>query len=124
MTNNKILSRNASLRFSTFLLCFLSSISIASEDGGESPMLLEEVIALEAKAYAETYNVSEDEAVRRLALMHDSSVALANISTEVGDELGGIYFDNGPDFSLTINTTVNGILIEKIKYQLLFLVMV
>lgn len=81
-----------------------ASIGSASETGGEPAMLPEEGIALEAAAYAKAYGVSEDEAVRRLALMHDSAEDLQAIQSGLGDQLGGVFFDNGADFALTVNT--------------------
>ena len=87
---------------SIFLGLFAFNVN-ASEDGGDSPMLPEEVIALEAESYAQTYGVSLEEAVRRLSLMHNSDVM--TIVEQAGDDLGGIYFDNSSDFSLVINST-------------------
>ena len=75
---------------SIFLGLFAFNVN-ASEDGGDSPMLPEEVIALEAESYAQTYGVSLEEAVRRLSLMHNSDVM--TIVEQAGDDLGGIYFD-------------------------------
>lgn len=87
----------------SIVLGFTSLNAIASENGGEEPMPPEEVIALEAQNYADTYDVSFEEAVKRLSLMHDSSAD--QIVSQVGDDLGGIYFDNSSDFSLVINST-------------------
>ncbi len=56
----------------TALAFCAAGAAFASEDGGPPPMLPEEVIAIEAQSYAATYGVSEDEALRRLALMHDA----------------------------------------------------
>jgi len=83
---------------------FLMSPATASEDGGPPAMLPEEAIALEAANYASAYGVSEDEAVRRLALMHDSAESLRSVEQSVGSALGGMYFDNGADFALVLNT--------------------
>jgi hypothetical protein len=76
----------------------------ASVDGGPPAMLPEESIALEAASYAAEYGVPEEEAVRRLALMHDAEDSLNSVEQSVGDALGGIYFDNGADFALVVNT--------------------
>lgn len=76
----------------SIVLGFTSLNAIASENGGEEPMPPEEVIALEAQNYANAYDVSFEEAVRRLSLMHDSSAD--EIVSQVGDDIGGIYFDN------------------------------
>ena len=82
--------------------------AIGSEDGGEPPMLSEESIALEAASHAVTYGVSEVEAIRRLALMHDANASISSIATGLGDDLGGLYFENGAEFALTGNTTGKG----------------
>ncbi len=84
-------------------LLAMSPVS-ASEDGGPPAMLPEESIALEAASYAAQYGVTEEEAVRRLALMHDAEDSLNSVEQSVGSALGGIYFDNGADFALVVNT--------------------
>lgn len=67
-------------------------------------MLPEEAIALEAQSYAQSYGVSEEEAIRRLALMHDAFDAIETVRVSAGDDLGGIFFDNGAEFALVVNT--------------------
>ena len=92
----------------TALAFCAAGAAFASEDGGPPPMLPEEVIAIEAQSYAATYGVSEDEALRRLALMHDAFDSIEDVRASAGEDLGGIYFDNGADFALVVNTTKKG----------------
>jgi hypothetical protein len=93
---------------SGFAVLGCATIATASETGGEPAMLPEEGIALEAAAYARDYGVSEDEAIRRLALMHDAAEEIGSIQAGLGDQLGGIFFDNGADFALTVNAVGEG----------------
>lgn len=76
----------------------------ASDDGGPPVMAPQEALALEAQSYADSYNVTFEEAIRRLALMHDASDNVREIERLAGDKLTGIFFDNRSDFSLVVNT--------------------
>lgn len=98
----------AAIICSTALVALPQSDSFASETGGEAPMLAEEALAMEASSYAATFGVSEEEAARRLALMHDAGEDIAALKATLGDDLGGLYFDNGADFALVVNTTGKG----------------
>ncbi len=64
-----------------------------------------EALALDAKYYAEDYGVTEDEALRRLLIMHGTKEQVKAIEAEYGDRISGVYFDNGAEFSLKVTLT-------------------
>ena len=88
----------------SLLSIFLLQPAFANEDTQEV-IPLEEAIALQADSYSKDYGVSFEEAVRRLSLMYESSDSISEVSTEIGSDLGGLYFDNGDDFYLVVNST-------------------
>ena len=83
---------------------FYSHSLLAQDD---STLLIEnaEALAQDAKYYAEIYNVSETEAMRRLIIMHRSQEEISSLESEYGDELAGLYFDNGEEFSVNLLLT-------------------
>lgn len=64
-----------------------------------------EVLAWEANAYASAYGVSEEEAMRRLVLMHGTPESLAAIANSEGEQLAGLYFENDGEFRVVVRTT-------------------
>ena len=85
-----------------FILSF-SITSVWASDTDTTPLTDAEALAIDAKYYAQTYGVSEDEAMRRILIMHDSSEEIAKLKAEYGDRISGMYFDNGPDFGIKVN---------------------
>ena len=61
-----------------------------------------EALAVDAKIYASNYGVSQEEALRRLLIMLDTSSEIAGIEQEQDSRLAGVYFDNGPQFDLKV----------------------
>lgn len=63
-----------------------------------------EALAIDAKSYAASYNVTFDEAVRRLLIMHGTSSTISDIRNNVKGDLQGIYFTNDKNnFGLNVN---------------------
>jgi hypothetical protein len=83
------------------ICCFLiSSTAQAQSDAVTSQ---EQALANDAKRYAQDYGVSQDEAERRLLIMNNSEAEITALSTQLGDDLAGVYFDNGAEFKLIFN---------------------
>lgn len=58
-------------------------------------------------SYIQDYNVSRDEAIRRLNIMNESKFITDKIIGEFGEEnIAGIFFDNNSkDFRMVVRTT-------------------
>lgn len=69
------------------------------------PLSAEEALVVDGKSYAARYNVSLEEAMRRITLMAGTGDDIAALGTEFGDEVSGIYFENGADFGLKVRLT-------------------
>jgi hypothetical protein len=64
-----------------------------------------EAVAKDAEIYAATFNVSFDEAVRRMLLMHQDPAEIVAIEGEDGTDFAGSYFDNrSSEFGLVVKT--------------------
>jgi hypothetical protein len=64
-----------------------------------------EAVAKDAEIYAATFNVSFDEAVRRMLLMHQDPAEILAIEGEDGSDFAGSYFDNrSSEFGLVVKT--------------------
>ncbi|HEX9966045.1 MAG TPA: hypothetical protein VGB04_13800 [Allosphingosinicella sp.] len=64
-----------------------------------------EAVAKDAEIYAATYNVSFDEAVRRMLLMHQDAAEILAVEGEDGADFAGSYFDNqSSEFGLVVRT--------------------
>ena len=85
-----------------------SSPSFAqTEASAEAPVVLEqsEAVAKDAEIYAATFNVSFDEAVRRMLLMHQDPAEIVAVEGEDGADFAGSYFDNrASEFGLVVRT--------------------
>jgi hypothetical protein len=77
---------------------------VASPDG-VTPLTSEEALVLDGKSYASRYNVSLAEAMRRISIMAGVSDEVDALGQELGDEVSGMYFDNGANFELKVRTT-------------------
>jgi hypothetical protein len=95
------------------IFCFLAStifvgnLPSAYAQIEPEPTVLDtaEALAVDAKFYAEAYGVSQEEAVKRLSIMHDIGADIDAAESEEGDDLAGAYFDNSAEqFSLVIRT--------------------
>lgn len=94
---------------SLLMFGLLSTASVASESNIE-PLTEAEALAVDAKYYAETYGVSEDEAIRRLLIMTQSQEALDKLKNVYGSKISGIYFDsNSRDFGIEVNLATDKI---------------
>lgn len=83
-----------------------SAPSPASESTQPTPVLdAAEALALDAQHYAASYGVSEEEAMRRLLIMHGTTDQIADVEQQHGPTIAGVYFDNGPDFGLKVKVT-------------------
>lgn len=65
----------------------------------------EEALVIDGKAYAERYGVSLEEAMRRLTIMAGTAEEIDALEEEFGDQLAGIYFQNGQEFELVVRLT-------------------
>lgn len=80
--------------------------SIAQAEAIENTQLDEaETLTLDAKQYAASYDVSLEEAMRRLVIMFDLKDQVGTIASEEGESYAGSYFDNGSQFGLVVRTT-------------------
>lgn len=77
---------------STFLS--LSQFSFAAD--------IEESVSSQAvSSYMQQFNVSYEEATRRLKIMDESQTLAADIVKELGENsIAGVFFDNGKDFKI------------------------
>ena len=64
-----------------------------------------EMLTLDAKQYAATYDVTLEEAMRRLVIMFDLKDQIETIVSEEGESYAGSYFDNDGPFGLVVRTT-------------------
>ena len=84
----------------------LLSCSALAQEGEEAQLIDNaEALALDAKYYSAMYGVSEIEAMRRLLIMHGSQEEIEALELEYDDKLAGLYFDNGPEFSVNLLLT-------------------
>lgn len=85
---------------STFLS--LSQFSFAAD--------IEESVSSQAvSSYMQQFNVSYEEATRRLKIMDESQTLAADIVKELGENsIAGVFFDNGKDFKILVRTTKKG----------------
>lgn len=107
-------SRQTGYSFQTKLIfCFLAStifignFSSAYAQTETNPMLLDsgEVLAADAKIYAEAYGVSQEEAAKRLSIMFDIGAEADAAESGEGDDFAGGYFDNSAaQFALVVRT--------------------
>lgn len=79
------------------------SLPVSSD--GAKPMSAEEALVYDGQAYAQRYGVSLEEAMARLVVMAGTANQIDMIESELGQELSGIYFNNGPDFHVVVRTT-------------------
>ena len=97
-------------------LCMLVALGgqvIAQDGQSELPevtddvelITAEEALVIDGKAYAERYGVSLEEAMRRLTIMAGTAEEIDALEEEFGDQLAGIYFQNGQDFELVVRLT-------------------
>lgn len=78
----------------------------ASPDGGDATVVTDaEALAQDAKAYARAYNVSFEEASRRMLLMHDSEGQTGQINAANAGQLAGSYFDHANGFEYVVRVT-------------------
>lgn len=74
----------------------------------DEPVLIDEAeaLAIDAKMYAEAYNVPFEEAARRMAIMTSVEGEIAGVESAEGADFAGAYFDNrSAEFSLRVKTT-------------------
>lgn len=83
------------------LLCLAHPLTASANDSFD-------LDPFEAQSYAQTYNVNEKEAARRLRLMaHVPEIADA-LTEKLGDDVAGVYFDNsGKKLTMVVRTTRN-----------------
>lgn len=93
------------MNFLTKIPFLFISIVSASTFASEPNIINEaEALAVDAKFYAASYNVTYDEAVRRLIIMHGTGAEVSNLRNKVKNNLQGMYFDNSKnEFSLKVN---------------------
>jgi hypothetical protein len=86
--------RSRTALFSLLALASFGSSATVAQDSAAAPaaasLSAEEALAVDAKQYAQRYNVPIDEAARRIALMAGTDDQVAQIETEFGDRLSGV----------------------------------
>lgn len=76
-------------------------------DANDPAMVVEadEALAIDARQYAQSYNVSYEEALRRLTIMLETANEVRQLEREDGADFAGAFFDNrGGNFGLIIRT--------------------
>lgn len=63
---------------------------------------------LAVESYSKEFNVSDQEAKRRLTIVSQLDYIVQNLNKQFGDSIGSVYFDNGQDFKLVVRTTKKG----------------
>lgn len=81
------------------------SAPIPNEAVPDDVLAPEEALVLDGKSYAARFNVSLDEAMRRILIISGTNDEIAALDQELGDEMAGVYFDNGQNFGLKVNVT-------------------
>lgn len=61
--------------------------------------------AYTAENYSKDFNVSVQEAERRLAIQSQLDYITKKLDEQFGDTIASVYFDNGLDFKLVVRTT-------------------
>lgn len=92
-------------RVSYFLLAafLFPSLAIASE---ESPV---DIPLQVIDSYVKSYNVSKDEAVKRLEIMSNSDLVMNKLIDKFGDDLiAGVFYEHKNDFKIVVRTTKKG----------------
>lgn len=64
--------------------------------------------AYTAENYSKDFNVSVQEAERRLAIQSQLDYIIKKLDEQFGDTIASVYFDNGLDFKLVVRTTKKG----------------
>jgi hypothetical protein len=77
----------------------------AASPDGVATLSDEEALVLDGKSYAARYNVTLAEAMRRISIMAGTGEDVSALEQELGDEVSGMYFDNGVNFGLKVRTT-------------------
>lgn len=72
---------------------------------GIEPISAEEALLVDAQHYAKDFNVSLEEAMKRLVVMAGTVEQVDAIEKEFGPTMSGVYFDNGPAFQLVVRVT-------------------
>ena len=72
---------NLNNKLSLALLLSLTVSSAWASDADTTPLTDAEALAVDAKYYAQTYGVSEDEAMRRILIMSDSFEEIARLKS-------------------------------------------
>ena len=62
-------------------------------------------MASDARFYAETYGVSQEEAERRISLMVSAQSKVAAEDDLAGDDLVAAYFEHGSELTYVVETT-------------------
>lgn len=60
------------------------------------------------ESYSKEFNVSSQEAERRLKIQSQLPYIVQKLSDEFGDSIASVYFDNGQEFKLIVRTTKKG----------------
>lgn len=63
---------------------------------------------LATESYSKEFNVSAQEAERRLTIQTQLDYITKKLNEQFGDTIASVYFDNGQDFKLVVRTTKKG----------------
>ena len=106
MYMNAILEKMILFSFTTCIT--LTSINAIAQD--------KEAFNFAAQNYAKVYNVSVNEANRRLSVMARYSDIEKELRNEFGDDIAGVYFDSTPELlQLTVRTSRKGRTLKRVQ---------
>lgn len=87
-------------------LLTLSLSSFANDNVPNESIVIDEAeaLAIDAQKYSDAYGIPFDESLKRLTIMLYGNTEIENTSKNEGQDLAGVYFDNGADFSLVVKS--------------------
>lgn len=88
-------------------ILFLFLVAFSGIAGAQAVETRDEAIAEDAIQYAAQFQVTTDEAARRLKAQQDSVTATDAIASEFADRLAGISIQHRPDFQIVVLLTGN-----------------
>lgn len=97
--------RRVILNATVAIACIFALGSTTFAQPSSEPMALDfaEALAIDAKIYAELYQVNFDEAVRRLSVMASTNENVVEEAASQGADFGGAYYDNvTSDFGVVV----------------------
>ncbi|WP_049236800.1 trypsin-like serine protease [Moraxella canis] len=92
------------MRFKNIVLTLSIVLSFCSISHARDSVLDESLI----EVYIAEFDISREEAIRRLDLINHSQSIIDEMQAKFGDDIVSIYFDNESEFRLVVRTTAQG----------------